>query len=156
MTTPEAEVRGFRVVFIVAGIVYALLAGSALARGVAMLGDFGVSADELASPVLTDFFAFFYELMTFVGALMVLFGLSTRGRRNQRIVATVFAIANVAFALRDLRTSDTRFGNHLYQGSATIVFVIVDLAFAAAFAALVLASLRSRPQPSAPPDIALT
>jgi len=145
MTPSSTEVRGFRAVFIMIGILYLLMAASALVRGVGMLRDFGVPDETVASPVLADFFTFFYEHMMFVATLVVVFGLVTRGRRAQRFVCVVFAIANLAFAFRDLSTSDSRFGDHLYRGDATLVFVAIDLALAAAFAALVVVDvLRAR------------
>jgi hypothetical protein len=145
MSEPDSGLRGFRTAFIVIGVLYALMAASALGRGVSMLSDFGVSDAEVASPVLADFFTFFYEHMAFVGALVALFGFVTRGRRAQLAVAAVFVVANLLFALRDLHTSDSRFGNHLYRGDATLVFVAIDLALAAVFAVFVVAGLRRRP-----------
>jgi hypothetical protein len=74
---------------------------------------------------------------------MVLFGLVTRGRRAQRLVAGVFCASSLLFAARELSTSDSRFGNHLFRGEATLVFVGIDLCLALAFGAL-LVSRRSR------------
>jgi hypothetical protein len=143
MTSPP-ELRAFRPVFISIGVVHVLLAASALGRGVGTLRDFGVPEEMVTSPVLGDFFAFFYEYMAFVGGLVVLFGVVTRGWRAQLLVSTVFAVASVGFALRDLGTSDSRFGNHLYRGDATLVFVAIDLGFAVAFAALIVGGLLRR------------
>jgi hypothetical protein len=80
--------------------------------------------------------------MAFGGVLQVLFGRVTRGLRAQTLVACVYTAANLLFALRDLSTSDSRFGNHLYRGDATLFFVVVDLAIASAYGALSLAGLR--------------
>ena len=143
MSPPESELRGFKVVLVTVGLVYALMASSALMRGVGMLRDFAVPEAMVASPVLGDFFSFVYENMAFVGLLMVLFGLVTRGRRAQRLVAGVFCASSLLFAARDLSTSDSRFGNHLYRGEATLVFVGIGLCLALAFGAL-LVSGRSR------------
>jgi hypothetical protein len=54
----------------------------------------------------------------------------------QRLVARVFAFASLLAAFRDLSTSDSRFGNHLYKGEQTLVFVFIDLVFALAFGLL--------------------
>lgn len=75
---------------------------------------------------------------------MVLFGHVTREARAQRTVAAVFCAWNLVTAFRDLSTSDSRFGNHLYQGDKTLVFVYIGLALAAAFAALLLPRKRAR------------
>jgi len=137
----DDDIRWFRAVFTALGGLYALMAGSALAQGVGMLRGFGVPEEAVASPVLGDFFSFFYQLMAFVGLLMALFGQVTRGRRAQALVASVFAVSSVLFALHDLSTSDSRFGNHLYRGEATLVFVLIDLAYALVFAAVAVAGL---------------
>lgn len=135
--------RGFRPVFVTLGILYVAMAGSALAHGVDMLRDFGVPADVVAQPVLADFFSFFYLHMAYVGGLTILFGLVTRERRAQQWVCGVFALANLGFGFRDLATSDSRFGNHLYRGDATLVFVILDVAYALAFAAVLVLGARA-------------
>jgi hypothetical protein len=132
-------IRWFRAVFTALGGLYVLMAASALARGVGMLRDFGVPDEAVRSPVLGDFFSCFYELMAFVGVLMVLFGHVTRGRRAQAQVAAVFAVSKFLFALRDLSTSDSRFGDRLYKGEATLVFVIIGVAYALVFAAVAVA-----------------
>lgn len=101
MSPPESELRGFKVVFVTVGLAYALMASSALVRGVGMLRDFAVPEAMVASPVLGDFFSACYEFMAFVGLLMVLFGLVTQGRRAQRLVSGVFCASNLLFAARD-------------------------------------------------------
>ncbi|MFO0554299.1 MAG: hypothetical protein U0271_38315 [Polyangiaceae bacterium] len=139
-------VRGFRPTLITIGVIYTLMACSAVARGVSMLRDFGVAEDVIASPVLADFFSFFYCLMAFVGCLMIVFGLVVRERKGQRLVCAVFMVANLGFGYRDLTTSDSRFGNHLYKGEKTMFFVVMDVALALAFATLlVVDQLRSKP-----------
>jgi hypothetical protein len=133
---------GFKTVCTVVGVLYAAMGASMVVRGVGVLRDFAVPESGIASAVLQDFFFFFYELMMFIGALMVVFGHVTVGRRRQTIVASVFVAANLLFALRDLSTSDTAFGNRLYRGEATMVFVAINLAIAAAFASPVLRGWR--------------
>jgi hypothetical protein len=134
----ERPIPGFRIVFTFIGVLYALMAASALVRGVSFLRDFGVSEADIASPVVIDFFSFFYQLMAYVGALMVLLGWVTREGRAQIVVSAAVSLANVGFGLRDLVTSDSPFGNHLYRGDATMVFVLIDFAIAASFGALAI------------------
>lgn len=138
----ERPVPGFRIVFTIVGVLYALMAASALVRGVSMLRDFGVSEAEIASPVLTDFFNFFYQLMAYIGGLMVLLGWVTREGRAQVKVSAALALANLIFAFRDLRTSDSALGNHLYPGDATLVFVLIGLAIAVTFGTLAIVGWR--------------
>ena len=138
----ERPIPGFRIVFTIIGVLYALMAASALVRGVSFLRDFGISEADLASPVVSDFFSFFYLLMAYVGALMVLLGWVTREGRAQIAVSAALSLANVGFGVRDLATSDSPFGNRLYRGDATMVFVLIDFAIAASFGALALVGFR--------------
>lgn len=134
----ERPIPGFRIVFTIIGVLYALMAASALVRGVSFLRDFGVSEADLASPVLNDFFSFFYQLMAYLGGLMVLLGWVTREGRAQIAVSAALSLANFGLGFRDLETSDSPFGNQLYRGDATMVFVLIDFAIAATFGALAL------------------
>lgn len=134
----QRPIRGFKLIFTVLGIIYVMLASSALVRGATVLEDFGVSPELAADPVLADFFMFFYQLMAFVGVLMVLFGWVTRERKRQSLVAAVFCVGNLLWAWRDLGTSDSAFGNRLYQGEATLMFVFIDLTWAVIFGALAI------------------
>lgn len=135
------SIRGFKLVFISVGVIYTLMAGSWMVRGSIVLCDFGIPESTALTPLVEDLFAFFYLLMAFVGVLTVLFGCVTRERNRQLPVAAVFFIWNIVAALRDLTTSDSRFGNHLYKGDKTLVFVYISLAFAAAFGYLVVQGL---------------
>ena len=145
MLEPPTGLPAFRPVFVVLGLLYVLMASSALVQGTAFLEDFGVSHELASDPVLTDFFMFFYQLMAFVGVLTVVFGLVTRERRAQVQVASVFCVACILLALRDLSTSDTRFGTALYKGEETVFFVIVSIVYAMVFGGLaIMAFLRGR------------
>jgi len=135
-------IRGFKPVFMTIGVIYVLLASSMLVRGVDALHEYGVPPRDVESPVVADIFIYFYILMAFIGVLMVLFGLVTRERTHQLLVAAAFFASQIVFALRDLRTSDTSLGNHLYKGDGTVVFVLIGLSFAAAFGSLVVGGLR--------------
>ncbi|HKU40445.1 MAG TPA: hypothetical protein VJR89_19925 [Polyangiales bacterium] len=135
------SIRGFKLVFTSIGVIYIIMASSWLMRGPVVMLDFGVPESVLSEPVLQDFFFFFYQFMVFIGVLMVLFGQVARERKTQLLVASVFCIANILFALHDLSTSDSRFGNHLYKGDATLVFVYISLAIAAAFGYLAMKGL---------------
>jgi quinol-cytochrome oxidoreductase complex cytochrome b subunit len=136
------HVRGFKVVFTVIGVLYVLMASSMLVRGPDVLREFGVVEPIVASPVLADFFLFFYQLMAALGVLMVLIGHVTREGAAQRWVAGTFCVFNVLVMLRDLSTSDSRFGNHLYLGEKTLVFVFISLVFAIAMGVLVALPMR--------------
>lgn len=138
------SIHGFKQVFTTIGVIYVLLASSMLVRGPSVLLDFGVPESVVFSPVLRDFFLFFYQLMAVVGVLTVLFGYVTAGGKAQLLVASAFCLANVLAAFRDLSTSDSRFGNALYKGDKTLVFVYISVTFASAFGYLVIRGLAAR------------
>lgn len=139
-------IPGFKLTFTIVGVIYAALGASMLVRGPAVLRDFAVPETTVADPVLRDFFLFFYLLMAFLGALTVVLGHVTRERRAQLVVASTFTGWNLLAAGRDLLTSDSRFGNHLYKGDATLAFVVIDLVFAAAFAHLLVRARHANPR----------
>lgn len=143
MPEPSTGLRAFKPAFVVLGLAYVLMASSALVQGTAFLEDFGVSHELASDPVLTDFFMFFYQLMAYIGVLIVLFGLVTRKRRAQARVASVFFAGSILVALRDLSTSDTRFGSALYKGKETIFFfVVVSVVYAMVFGSLAIMGFR--------------
>jgi len=135
------SIRGFKAIFTIMGVIYIMMASSMLVRGAIVLGEFGIPEKLALDPLVQDFFSFFYLLMAFTGVLTVLFGHVTRERRHQMLVAAVFCVWNLISAWRDLSTSDSRFGNHLYEGEKTIVFVYIGLAYAAVFGSLVVRGL---------------
>ncbi len=142
MTEPSTGLKAFKPAFVGLGLAYVLMASSALVQGEYFLEDFGVSPDLASDPVLTDFFMFFYQLMAYVGVLTVVFGLVTRERRAQAQVASVFFVASILMALRDLSTSDSRFGSALYKGEETMFFVVVSVVYALVFGGLAVAGFR--------------
>ncbi len=133
MSPSPPVIRGFRTTFVVIGVLYVMMASSALVRGAEFLADFGVSPELIAEPVLEDFFLFFYELMAVIGVLIVVFGYVAKERRTQGISALALCLANLRFGIRDLSTSDSQWGNQLYGGDETLLFVIIDAILAVIF-----------------------
>jgi hypothetical protein len=154
MSDPKQGIPGFKIVLTVVGLVYAAMGASWVVRGTGALRPFGVPEELIASPVMEDFFLFFYELMVCFGVLMVLFGHVTVGRTRQIAVAAAFMLFDVFVAVRDVSTSDSRFGNRLYKGDATLFFVAVDVTLVLVFGTLVVLGVRGRSraaEPSKPP-----
>lgn len=139
----EHGIRGFKASLTVLGILYVAMATSMLVRGHGVMREFGAPEELVASPIFADFFSFFYELMATYGVSMLLFGQVTRDRASQVLVAAVFCAISLRFTLRDLRTSDSEFGDHLYKGDATLVFVYIGLLYTTVFGALAFAGLRA-------------
>jgi hypothetical protein len=144
MHEDQAPIRGFKATLVGIGCLYVLLASSMLVRGVGVLRDFAVPERLLAEPVFQDFFLFFYELMAAIGLLFAVFGCVVRDRRGQTLVACVLCVYSLYMTLRDLRTSDSAWGNHLYHGSATLIPVFIDLALGLVFAGFAWRGLRAR------------
>jgi hypothetical protein len=144
------HVRGFRTVYTTVGVAYVLLASSMLVRGVGTMREFGVPEHVVSAPVFADFFTFFYQLMIVVGVLTVLLGKVTRDARAQVLVARTFCVVNLFATFRDLSTSDSRFGNRLYRGEATLIPVLIDLSFALAFGYLALGRTGRTAAPDTP------
>lgn len=138
MSDSPPAIRGFKRTFTVIGAIYTLMAVSMLVRGPEFLREFGVSAELVAQPVLSDFFYFFYQLMAFVGVLMILCGHVARERETQVLTAATFCVAHVFFLIRDISTSDSPFGNALYEGRQTLVFVAIGAALVVAFGSVAL------------------
>ena len=139
----ERGIRGFKASLMVLGILYVMMAASMLVRGHGVMRDFGAPEELVSSPIFADVFSFFYEMMAAFGLSMVLFGQVTRDRASQVLVAAVYCAISLRFMLRDLSTSDSEFGNHLYKGAATQVFVYIGLTYTTVFGALALAGLRA-------------
>jgi hypothetical protein len=138
MSRNEVPVRWFAPIMTVIGVVYVLLASWILVRGVGIMGDFEVPDAVVSSPAFADFFTFFYQLMAVVGVLLVVFGRVTRARADQLLVARVLCVVNALLTWRDLSTSDSSLGNHLYRGSATLIPVGIDFVLTLTFGFLSL------------------
>lgn len=151
MSESTASIRGFRATFFGIGLLYVMLASSMFVRGVGVMRDFAVPESLLAEPVFQDFFFFFYELMAVVGVLVALLGQVVRERRAQALVATVLCALNLYLAWRDLSTSDSAFGNHLYKGSATLIPVFISVVLALVYAGFAWAGWRSPALDRSPP-----
>lgn len=153
MSQNPSSIRGFRATFIGIGVLYVMLASSMLVQGVGVLRDFAVPESAIAEPVLEDIFLFFYELMAMVGVLLALFGQAVRERRQQALVASVLSVLNLYLMWRDLSTSDTPFGNHLYKNPAMLIPVFISLTLALVFAGFAWAGWRvPREAPPEPRD----
>lgn len=140
MSQSQLGIRGFKTIFTALGIIYALMASSMIVRGTSALPEFGVPERVIIEPVFQDVFQFFYQLMLAIGVLTALFGHVARERATQLLVAGVFTALNLWTAWRDLTTSNSRFGNHLYSGPV-MVFVYISLAYALMFGSLVVRGL---------------
>lgn len=145
MSSAALRLPGYEACCTVVGALYALLAGSMLARGAAVaMAPFGVPAAVLRSPHYADYFHFTFVHMVTLGVMIFLLGRYVEPGRPQRVVSRVLFLAQVHYAYLDLRTSDSPLGNHLYRGPSTLVPALVDVAVALCFLWLGLRPLRER------------
>lgn len=139
--------RGFRLICTIVAVTYVLLGGSMVFRGArAAMTPFGVPEHVLSSPHFADFFHFLFVHMMVLGILIGMLGRYVVDGRAQRIAARVLCLIQLHYTYLDVRTSDSAFGNGLYQGSGSLGPVVIDLMVVACFAYLSVRSLTPSPQ----------
>ncbi len=140
---PNTYVPGFKAVCSVVGVLFALLSGSMLARGVeTAMRPFGVPEAVLRSAHYADYFHFTFVHMNVIGLLIFLLGRYVDSGRAQRVVSRTLVLVLAHYAYLDLRTSDSALGNHLYRGAATLMPPVIDVAVMLCFAWLSVRPLR--------------
>jgi hypothetical protein len=137
-TPPTASsLPGYRRILGTIGGLYVLLGGSMLVRGAtAAMQPFGVPEAVLDSAHFGDFFHWVFVHMSVLGVLFVLLARFVTEARAQRSVARVLLLLELHYTYLDLRTSDSPFGNGLYQGGGSLVPPLIDLIVVACFAYL--------------------
>jgi hypothetical protein len=130
---------GFKATCLGVGALFALLASSELARGVAASMDgFGLPAATLASPHYLDAMSWVFVHMLVLGVVIAVVGASVGEARARTAFARVMTLAMLVFTTLDLRTSDSPLGNHLYMGGRTLVPPVIDVVVLLLFAHLAL------------------
>lgn len=143
MSSAAARLPGFRACCSVVGALYVLLASSMLARGAPVaMRPFGVPEEILRSPHYADYFHFTFVHMATLGVLIALLGRYVADGRPQQLVSRVLVLVQFHYAYLDFRTSDSVLGNRLYDGPATLIPPVIDLAVALCFAWLGARPLR--------------
>lgn len=142
---------GFRASCLTVCVLYALLAGGLLLRGVeASMAEFAVPPAVLASPHYHDAIVWVYTHQIVLGLLVGALGLTVTDPAAQRSVARLLCAVHIYYTYLDARSSDSALGNGLYQGPGSLIPVFMCL-----FGVLLFAHLgvcRPRRAPTAPPD----
>jgi hypothetical protein len=142
---------GFKATCLGVGAVFALLATSELARGVAASMDgFGLPAATLASPHYLDAMTWVFVHMLVLGVVIGAIGYFVEEARARVALARVMTLSMLVFTALDLRTSDSALGNHLYAGARTLVPPIIDVVVLLLFAHLAFCTSANAPRPRQP------
>lgn len=139
----HTSIPAFKPSLITVGVLYVLMAASILLQGIsASMAPFGVPAETLASPHYVDAMTWVYTHMLIIGVLIGLVGAKSREVGFQRTFVRACFAAHLVYLFLDLRTSDTVFGNALYQGGASAIPAITVFCFLCVFGFLSFAPLR--------------
>ena len=121
---------GFQATCIIVGILNMLMAGSMFVTGVIKsMAQFKVPAAQLASAHYEDAMSWVFLHMFMIGILLILIGILAENPVKQVWAARVLVGMHGVYAWLDIRTSDTYFGNALYQGPQSVIPVLVDLLY---------------------------
>ena len=128
---------GFRASCLTVGVLYPVLAGSLLLRGVEVsMGEFAVPPVVLASPHYHDAIVWVYTHQIVLGLVIGALGLTVTDPRAQRGVARLLCAVHILYMWLDVRSSDSALGNGLYKGPGSLIPVFVCLFVIVLFAHL--------------------
>ncbi|GAA4396779.1 hypothetical protein GCM10023187_05300 [Nibrella viscosa] len=125
---------GFKATCILVGVLNIIFAGSMFAQGVIKsMAQFKVPSVVLASPHYEDAMFFVFLHMFMIGALVIMIGILAEDPLKKVWVARALVLMHLVYAYFDIRSSDTYFGNALYQGPSSVVPVYIDLFYVVLF-----------------------
>lgn len=119
---------GFRASCLTVGVLYPLLAGGLLLRGVeASMGEFAVPPVVLASPHYHDAIVWVYTHQIVLGLVIGALGLTVTDPAAQRRIARLLLAVHILYTVLDVRSSDSALGNGLYEGPGSLIPALVGL-----------------------------
>ncbi|MBY0426971.1 MAG: hypothetical protein K2Q22_15150 [Cytophagales bacterium] len=111
----------FKTTFIVMGVTFMFLSGSLFVKGlIPSMAEFKVPEPVLSSPHYFDAILWVYVHMIVLGLLIFLMGISVTDVTKQRWITMALIAVMCVYGYLDFRSSDSVFGNGLYQGPASI------------------------------------
>lgn len=131
----------FKLTYLIVGCSDMLLSGSLFMRGLMpSLAEFHVPPNLLASPHYYDAMLWVYVHLFVLGSVIACVGLSADSvlpllRKRLTVVLTA---AHVYYTYLDFRSSDSAFGNGLYQGTASVVPGIITMVITLLFLQLAI------------------
>lgn len=146
MTYTRREYHIFRLSCLAIGLTYMLLAASILGRGPsAAMEPFGVPQPVLASPHYVDAIQWVYVHTFVLGLVIAIIGWFSETVAMHRAFSVTMSLAHIVYLWMDLRTSETFFGNGLYQGRESAIPAMIVFVILITFIILSCRSFRSAP-----------
>ncbi len=134
----------FKIILSSIGIVFVLLSISLFAKGLkTSMMEFKVPDITLNSEHYLDALKWVYIHQIFIGGLIFFLGQSVTNLKHQRSITVFILIAISYYVYLDFRTSDSSFGNGLYQGEQSIIPGIINVVISILLISLLI-SLNSK------------
>jgi len=118
----------FKFILSCIGIAFILLSIALFAKGLkTSMMEFKVPDTTLNSEHYLDALQWVYIHQIFIGGLIFFLGQSVTNLKHQRSITVFILIAIFFYTYLDFRTSDSRFGNGLYQGEQSIIPGLINV-----------------------------
>ena len=128
MKTIKKPLPGFRATCLIVCGLYVFLAGGLFLQGLMKsMSNYNVPAEILASSHYYDAIFWVYTHMIVIGLLIGCVGLYAENFKLKKRLSILLFFAHFFYTYLDFRSSDSYFGNGLYQGTASVFPAIVSL-----------------------------
>lgn len=127
----------FRITFLLVGGVEVFFGFLTLLQGPKkVMSQFGIPEVVVNSPHYIDAMTWVVLHMTFLGATIMVLGLSAKDLKLQKRMTLLFLLFHSVYAFLDIRASDNPLGTALYQGNASLLPAVVSSLACLSFAHL--------------------
>ncbi len=135
----KKNLLGFKSTLIMIGSLLIFLSLSLFFKGMVIaMSEFKVPTEVLSSLHYIDAISWVYIHQLVIGLLIILLGISIKEISMQRWVSIILLLIMSFYAYIDFKNSDSKFGNGLYQGEASLIPAIMCLLFALLFLQLTI------------------
>jgi hypothetical protein len=136
---------GFKTSYLIIGGLNIVLAGSLFAKGLMpSMAEFKVPEETLASPHYYDAIFWVYTHMVVLGLIICTVGLLAKEKSLKVGLTLGLGLVHIFYTYLDFRSSDSTWGNKLYQGEASLIPAYIGLMFTCWFFGLFLKLLFQR------------
>ena len=127
----------FRITFLLVGGIEVFFGLVTLLQGPKkVMSQFGIPEVVVNSPHYIDAMTWVVLHMTFLGATIMVLGLSAKDLKLQKRMTLLFLLSHSVYAFLDIRASDNPLGTALYQGNASLLPAVVSSLACLSFAQL--------------------